>query len=330
MLSYRQHLRIQLDFSQRTSIAEISKFAGLEPITMPPVPNSRKILVTGATGKQGGAVIEALIASKAPFQILALTRDVSKAQSLASKPNVTVIQGDTTNPAPIFEANKPIHGVLCVTVPGKDGAEEAQAKPLIDESIKNGVEHFVFNSVERGGVDKDESQPTNIEHFASKHRIEKYLKEKSENGTKMSYTILRPAAFMDNINPGFFGKVFASMWGGMGNKPLQIISVHDIGLFGARAFTDPSYKNRAIGLAGDELTITQAKKVFKDTMGQDMPETYGFVGSGIKWMVKEVGTMFQWFQDEGYQVDIQALRKEEPRLQDLSKWLKESSKFPKQ
>ncbi|KAE9370730.1 putative NmrA-like family domain-containing protein 1 [Stipitochalara longipes BDJ] len=296
---------------------------------MPPVPSTRKILITGATGKQGGAVIEALIASKAPFQILALTRNASKAQSLASKPNVTVIEGDITNPASIFEANKPIYGVLSVT-PGKEGAEEAQAKPLIDESIKNGVEHFVFNSVERGGSDSSEKNPTNIPHFASKHRIEEYLKEKSGNGSKMSYTILRPVAFLDNLNPGFFGKAFASMWGGMGDKPLQLISVHDIGLFGAKAFTDPSYKNRAVGLAGDELTLAQAKKVFKDTMGQDLPETYGFVGSGIKYMVAEVGTMFKWFQDVGYGVDIPSLRKEEPRLQDLSKWLRESSKFPKE
>lgn len=220
--------------------------------------------------------------------------------------------------------------MLSVTVPSKPGDEEAQAKPLIDESIKNGVEHFVFNSVERGGPEKSEKNPTNVEHFASKHRIEEYLKERSGNGSKMSYTILRPVAFMENLNPGFFGKAFASMWSGLGDKPLQLISVHDIGLFGARAFTDPSYKNRAIGLAGDELTLAQGKKVFKDTMGFELPETYGFVGSGIVWMVKEVGTMFNWFKNEGYEVDIQALRKEEPRLQDLSKWLKESSKFPKE
>lgn len=297
---------------------------------MPPVPSSRKILITGATGKQGGAVIEALIASQAPFQILALTRDVSRAQSLASKPNVTIVEGDISKPSSIFEANNPIYGVFCVTVPGKKDAEEAQAKPLIDESLKNGVEHFVFTSVERGGSDKSETNPTNIPHFAAKHRIEEYLKEKSDNGTKMSYTILRPVAFMDNLEPGFFGKVFASMWAGLGNKPLQLISVRDIGLFGARAFTDPSFKNRAIGMAGDELTLAQGKKVFKDTMGFDMPETYGFVGAVIKWMMTEIGTMFRWFEDEGYAVDIQALRKEEPRLQDLSKWLKESSKFPKE
>jgi uncharacterized protein YbjT (DUF2867 family) len=293
--------------------------------------STKKVLITGATGKQGGAVIEALLASKAPFQILALTRDASKAQSLASKENVIVIEGDVTNPTSIFEANKPIYGVFCVTVPGKEGAEEAQAKPLIDESVKNGVEQFVFSSLDRGGPGKSEKNPTNIAHFASKHRIEEYLKEKSGNGSKMSYTILRPVAFMDNLNPtSFFGKGFASLWAGLGDKPLQLISVRDTGLFGARAFTDPSFRGRAIGLAGDELTLAQGKKVFKDTMGYDLPETFGFVGAGIKFMVKEVGTMFNWFRDEGYAVNIPELRKEEPRLQDFSKWLKESSKFTKQ
>ena len=184
--------------------------------------------------------------------------------------------------------------------------------------------------MERGGTDRSETNPTNVPHFIAKHRIEEYLKEKSDNGSKMSYTILRPVAFMDNMNPGFLGKAFASMWGTLGDKPLQLISVRDIGLFGARAFTDPSYKNRAIGVAGDELTLAQGKKVFKETMGFDMPETYGFVGAAIRWMIAEVGLMFRFFEEEGYAVDIQALRKEEPRLQDLSKWLKESSKFPKE
>ena len=67
---------------------------------------------------------------------------------------------------------------------------------------------------------------------------------------------------------------------------------------------------RAISLAGDELTLAQGKQVFKDSLGYDMPETYGFIGNGIKYMIKEVGTMFTWFKDEGYGADIQVLRKE--------------------
>jgi len=291
-----------------------------------------KLLITGATGKQGGAVIDALIASEAPFEILALTRNTSSpsAQKLASKPNVTLVQGDSLEPEPIFSAHGPIYGVFLMTSfePGKTNMEEAQAHPVIDCAVANAVSHIVFTSVDRGR----EQSPTEIEHFASKHRIEEYLKEKTA-GTHTGWTILRPVAFMDNMVPGFQGKVFAPMWGAaLGNdKPLQLISVHDIGVFAARAFQDPEhYKGRAIGLAGDELTLPQAKKVFKETLGTEMPSTYQFVGSALLWAVKELGTMFKWFADVGYGVDIQALRREEPKLQDFGTWLRESSGFRKQ
>jgi hypothetical protein len=146
----------------------------------------------------------------------------------------------------------------------------------------------------------------------------------------MGYTILRPVAFFDNFTPDFMGKGFAAMWAGVDPKPLQLVSVHDIGVFAARAFISPEqYKGRSIGLAGDELTFAQAKKVFKGTLGYDMPTTFGFVGGLVKFAVKELRVMFDWFKNDGYGCDIKALREEEPELQDLAKWLKESSKFEK-
>ena len=295
---------------------------------------ARKLLITGATGKQGGAVVDALLSSSTPFQILALTRNPSsaKAKALAARPNVTVVEGDPTSPAAIFEAHKPIYGVFLVTAfaPGKAAMEEQQATPMIDEALKNGVEHFVFTSVDRGGPVKSEGNPTNIPHFASKYRIEEQLKKKSA-GTKMGWTILRPVAFMDNFVPGFQGKVFASMWADLGDKPLQLIATRDIGIFAAKAFANPEkYKGEAIALAGDELNLKQAKEVFKQSLGYDMPETFGFVGSAVRFMVKEMGLMFSWFKTDGYQAGIPELRKEEPTLQDFGTWLKESSAFKKQ
>ena len=85
---------------------------------------SRAILVTGATGKQGGAVIAALLAQKASFQLLALTRDSSSASArrLASKsPNITLIEGNLDDARSVFEKAKkatsaPIWGVFSVQV----------------------------------------------------------------------------------------------------------------------------------------------------------------------------------------------------------------------
>lgn len=295
----------------------------------------RKLLIIGATGKQGGAVIDALISHNAAFEILALTRNTSSpsAQKLASKPNVTLIQGDSLTPASIFEAHK-IYGVFLMTIfePGKQQTEEAQAHPVIDAAVSHGAEHFVFSSVDRGGAGVSEKNPTEVPHFASKHTIEEYLKEKTA-GTKTEWTILRPVAFMDNLAPGFFGKMFASMWASAlgDNKKLQLISVHDIGVFAARAFEKPEeYKGRAISLAGDELTLLEAKRKFREAVGSDMPANFTFMGSVLMFMVKELGTMFKWFADTGYGADILSLRKEVPELQDFGTWLRESSGFRKQ
>lgn len=82
------------------------------------------ILVTGATGKQGGSVIKNLLEKNAPFKILAVTRDVNSASAkkLAQKSsNITLIQGNLNDPAAIFENVKrqtstPIWGVFSVQV----------------------------------------------------------------------------------------------------------------------------------------------------------------------------------------------------------------------
>lgn len=141
----------------------------------------------------------------------------------------------------------------------------------------------------------------------------------------MKWTILRPTAFMDNFHVGFMGKGFASMWKGVGSKPIQLISVHDVGLFAAKAFADPEhYSGRAISLAGDELTFEEGKKVWRESLGYEMPETFGLVGAGLKWAVKDLGTMFKWFETDGFKADIGKLREEEPSLQTLGMWLKES------
>lgn len=174
-----------------------------------------KLLIVSATGRQGGAVIDALVLQSAQFEILAFTRSPSSAESqkLASKANITIVGGDSSFNAfsSIFQAHNPIHGVLCVTSTGKHGDEEEQSKPLIDESLKNNVKHFVFCSVDRG-PNSDEN-PTNIPHFIAKYNIELYLKgQLTIRKSSMQYTILRPTAFMENLSPDFMGKACSSFY----------------------------------------------------------------------------------------------------------------------
>ncbi|KUJ23712.1 putative NmrA-like family domain-containing protein 1 [Mollisia scopiformis] len=291
----------------------------------------KNILVTGATGKQGGAVIRALLSSPTPsFHIYALTRNASSpsAQALASKPNITVVEGDTSNPAPIFTSiSQPVHGVFSVTVPNpfKAGSfEENQAIPLIDASVKHGVKQFIFTSADRGGPGKADNDPTPVPHFITKFNVENHLKSRN-----MQWTILRPVAFYENLTPDFIGKGFAAMWRQLGDVKLGLVGTKDIGLVAAKAFLHPeNYANRAVTLVGDQLTFAEADKAFEDVVGTKMPITFNLVASGLKWMIHDLGAMFKWFGEGGYAWDMSGVRKEE-QLMDFKTWLKSESKFQK-
>lgn len=82
------------------------------------------VLITGATGKQGGSVIRNLLAKNAPFDILAVTRNAqaSSAQRLAQQsPRIKLVEGNLDDPAALFRAAKsgsstPIWGVYSVQV----------------------------------------------------------------------------------------------------------------------------------------------------------------------------------------------------------------------
>jgi len=264
-----------------------------------------------------------------PFNILAVTRnpDSKSAQKLAENSNVSILQGDFNDCDAMFKNAGPVWGVFSVQLVGKE--EENQGKAMVDAAAAHGVNHFVYTSVDRGGPQKSEDNPTYVPHFASKYEIEKQLLTKAAaSPQKMNWTILRPAAFFDNMVPGMQTKVFAATWGTLGDKKLQLIACQDIGFFAAEAFRNPGkFSGQSISLAGDELTLEDAQKIFKEEMGYDMPVTYGFVGSAVRWAVKEMGVMFKWFGEYGYGANIPELRKMNPDLQDFRKWLKESSGF---
>lgn len=300
----------------------------------------RTILVTGATGQQGGAVVRALLNHRnfdaSSLKILALTRNASSpsAQRIAdsNKGIVQLIQGDSTNPKPIFDAQPKgsIDSLFVVTTMGKQ-PEEQQAIPLIDTAVEHGVKQVIFSSVDRGGDVKSWDNPCpEIPHFVAKHNIELHIRNKAERDpSQFSWTILRPVAFMDNFNPGIFCKLFSAMWRAA-LKPttkLQLTGVRDIGLFAAEAFYKSSeYDGKAVGIAGDELTLDEAREKFKKVTGKELPETFTFLGTLMLWMVKEMGAMFAFFENQGYGVDIEAAKKIVP-TEDFETWLKESSKW---
>lgn len=322
---------------------------------------SRAILITGATGQQGGAVLNSLIARQpSDFLLLAVTRNAQSpsAKRLAAKsPSVRLVEGDLNNVPGLFKsATKaagtiPLWGVYSVQVSMGSGVtlegEVRQGKAMIDESIKAGIKHFVYSSVDRGGNERSWENPTPVLHFKTKHEIEHHLRNStaptdrkkdttntstgSTTTNTMGWTILRPAIFMDNLAPGFAGKVFLTMLRDtMKEKPLQWVATKDIGRFAAEAFHNAdTWNNRAISLAGDELTFSQLSLAFQKVTGKPVGTTVGLLGKALKHGMSEMGTMVEWFKDEGYGADILENKRTVPEMMTMEAWLKESA-FVKQ
>ncbi|KAI0436452.1 hypothetical protein F4803DRAFT_224606 [Xylaria telfairii] len=306
---------------------------------------AKVILVTGATGRQGGAVINALLAQKTEeFTILAVTRDASStaAKKISSvSPSIKLIQGNLDDVPSLLKeaqnaAEQPIWGVYSVQVSTGKGVtpdgEIRQGIALIDESIKAGVKHFVYGSIERGGDRASWSNPTPIPHFRTKYNIEHHLREstsKGQAGENMGWTILRPVAFMENLAPGFQTKVFmTALHNWLESKPLQLVATRDIGVFAAKAFTDPqTWNHKAAGIAGDEMNFDEMNEWFQLVTGQPAPATFSFFGSALTFLVPELRVMMGWFWRDGYCADIKACRGEYPELLTFGRWLEEESAF---
>lgn len=294
---------------------------------------ARRLVVTGATGKQGGALIAALLTKPSqPFEIYAVTRNRNSrgAQALASKPNVHVLEGDFKDPNAIFQQVKNPWGLFSVTNP-MPGAklEEQQGKAMHKAAFDAGVKHIVLAATDRGGQKESDTNSTNIPHFASKFNMEQDIMEKAKtNGT--TWTFLRPVAFFENMGNNFFGRAFVAMWRINGyDTKLQMISGTDVGRVAAEAFMNfdsDEYRNKAISLAGDDLSPNEAAKIFQDTVGQEMPWTYSFIGSILRWILKEqLGLMFDWFKASGFRVDVPVIRRRYPFIKDFRTWLAEES-----
>lgn len=278
--------------------------------------NNKTILVAGATGNQGGAAVRQLL--KSGWQVRALTRSPDKpaAQALASQ-GVEVIAGDFDDRSSLDKALQDIYGVFSVQNFLQQGTEKEieQGKALADAASLAGVKHFVYSSV--GGAERN----TGIAHFESKWAIEQHIRSLG-----LPATILRPAFFMENLL--FPGLIRFVMWsaldGALGkDQALQLIAVDDIGEFVAIAFNNPDkYIGIAIEIAGDELTIPQAAKIYNQVTGKP-PLKVPLPTQVFKLMNAEFAGMFQWFRDKGYKADIHSLRQLYPELKTLEQWIKE-------
>jgi uncharacterized protein YbjT (DUF2867 family) len=276
------------------------------------------IVVTGATGLQGGAVTRHLLQDG--WHVRALTRNAmsKQAQALAAL-GAEVVQGDMGEAAslrPIFAGAYGIYSVQNPFISGPE-AEVKQGKTVADVAKESGVQHFVYGSV---GVGK---KSTGILSWETKVEIEEYVQSLS-----LPLTILRPMAFMEVMTEKQFSPAIGA-WHVMprlvgGTRRLPWISVDDLGLIAARAFAaSDRFVEKVVTLASDIQSLDECRAIYREVMGKNpsrfpMPlwlfRRFGFAG-------RDLTAMWCWLRTGTIELDTAPTRAIHPDALTVRAWL---------
>jgi uncharacterized protein YbjT (DUF2867 family) len=279
--------------------------------------SGRYILVTGATGRQGGAVLQHLLRNNLPVRALSRTPDSFSSGLLISK-DIQVVKGDMGDPASLVKAMKGCYGVFSIQNFFEYGAEQEirYGKNMADAAKKTGISHFIYSSVCNAG------DHTGVPHFETKGMVEKYIQQ-----LDLPATILRPVKFIENYYiPQVFkgilsGKLFDSIKAG---KKHQMIAVDDIGACVADIYTNPKkFLGRTIELAGDELSNEQIVIIMSRVLGKKIKFKRLPLFVAKLMMDKEMYLMFKWFNEKGFTADMKEFKSHFPTVlpTTLAKWL---------
>jgi uncharacterized protein YbjT (DUF2867 family) len=194
------------------------------------------ILVTGASGLVGGAVLKAVV--KAGAQVRAMYRSEQEARK-APAGTATVV-ADFADTASLRKALQGIRKVflVCGAVPELIDLETR----MIAACKEARVAHVVQNSAFGAGS-------TNSS-FPSWH----FQVEQAMRNSGLSYTILRPESFMQNIVTYFAGTIRTqnAFFSSMRAAPIALIDVRDIGSVAAQLLTSDGHSGKIYSLTGTE------------------------------------------------------------------------------
>jgi uncharacterized protein YbjT (DUF2867 family) len=257
------------------------------------------ILVTGATGQQGGAVARELLTAGHTVRAMTRNPESEAAKALAGL-GAEIVQGDLNDEASLVRAVEGAWGVFAVQNTWEAGVEgeEEQGKRLAGVAREHGVQHYVYTSV--GSAHR----ATGIPHFDNKWRIEEAIRECGFP----SHTILRPVFFMENWTSPWFKPYIDEGNLAIGIKPetkLQQIAVADIGKFGRLAFEKHEKLNgQAIDIAGDELTGSETAEIVSKASGKSV-SFFQVPIEQVREMSEDFALMLEWFDKVGYGADIE-------------------------
>jgi len=231
---------------------------------------------------------------------------------------VELITGNMGDRGTLERAMDGVHGVYAVTDFFRNGiaGEIAHGKLIADVAKNAGVQHYMFASV--ASADRN----TGIAHFDSKWQIEQHIEHLG-----LAATILRPTIFMEDLTDSRYVPLVG--WGMMRRivgtqQPVKWIAVEDIGAVAAAAFANPgSFIGQKVSMAGDTVSIAEARAVFKKVAGKAPFSLYMPAMAFGRLVSKDLLTMWYWLHDHTLDADVDATRKIHPGVMSMETWLKQ-------
>ncbi len=260
-----------------------------------------RILVIGATGRQGGGVVDAAL--KNGHEVSAFVRSADQNTASLAGRGVDIVEGDLDDPESIVVAAQSVDSMFAVTTPFAGLEKEIEhGKNLVAAAQEADVKHLVFSSVAAAG------EATRIGHFDTKWVTEELIRS-----TGIPATVIAPVFFMDNY---VFPWNLADMSKGVIRQavdpdvPLQMVDSTDIGRAVVSSIENGLIRKR-IEIVGDRLTGPELADVLSRAAGREI-SFQRQPGSELDAMGGDWRRMYEWFNEGGFSVDSSELHSQLP------------------
>ncbi|MCY6991663.1 NmrA family NAD(P)-binding protein [Staphylococcus argensis] len=265
----------------------------------------KKILVIGATGKQGYAVVQALLEREYSVRAFTRNKENERLKALDSE-RLDIFEGDLNSADDLRDAMSDVDGVYSVQPIHRDDVqvELQQGRNIMKSAKAQGIEHIVYSTA--GGVNRDRTGP----HFEILAQLENEL---ADSG--LHYTLVKPSFFMDNFlrivqkeDEHLYIPEFITP-----NIPFAMISTRDIAQIAMHVFEHPQqYDGQSLEIASDKRTLNDIVSTF---------ETVTDIPTSIRGEFTSGTAERSWLEEKGYKVDFELMSEINPDRLTLDRWI---------
>lgn len=267
------------------------------------------VLVGGATGRQGNAVVDQLLARG--YKVRGLTRNLEskRAERVAAK-GIELVQGNYGDPESLLAAMQGVEKVFFYS--GFSSNEVEEGKNVIAAAKASGVKHLIYSS---GAA----AEPGIGMEGVGMMQIERAIVDSG-----VPYTVFRPVAFMENFDPLKADTVENGFRDSRGpDRMLYFISIPDIGFFVAEAFDNPDeWIGEALNIASDKMTVREYVTTVSDVMGREIAYHQLPLEEYLEIYPKPMRPLFRWYHEAGYSANVEGFRARYPNLITLEQHLR--------